>query len=58
MSICKRCRGSGSLLRMRKGMPPSKWFKTCTNCAGTGVRPALKYLRAYERKYLQLPGRL
>ncbi|MBP9710669.1 MAG: hypothetical protein KBD50_00160 [Candidatus Pacebacteria bacterium] len=58
MKLCKRCKGAGSLTRPKKGIPVRNWFKNCTNCAGTGMRPALRYLRIADRKpyeYLQPP---
>lgn len=40
MKICKRCRGSGTLLRARLGLPVRSWFKDCTDCGGHGTKPA------------------
>ncbi len=48
--ICKRCHGSRWLLRPHKGLPVRLWYKACTSCDNTGMRPAQKYLRIYERK--------
>lgn len=35
MKLCKRCGGSGSLLRFEEG---KRRFKKCTTCAGTGLK--------------------
>lgn len=55
--ICKRCGRSGWLLRPKDKthLPVRKWFKKCTDWAGTGLRPALKYLRIFERQQLLQP---
>lgn len=35
--ICKRCCGSGILLRPKKDIPIIKSFRVCTTCGGKGT---------------------
>ena len=47
--ICKRCQGSRWLLRPDDKLPVRLWYKACTDCDNSGMRPADKYLRIYQR---------
>ncbi|HVU79919.1 MAG TPA: hypothetical protein VHD37_00985 [Candidatus Paceibacterota bacterium] len=45
------------LLRPKKGKPVREWYQKCTDCAGTGVKPADKHLRIFERNKTGPPER-
>ena len=51
MSVCKRCGGSGTLLRSRPGTPVKKWFKKCADCGGHGSKPAPLKSREFIRMH-------